>query len=80
MRAGLPVVSTDEGGIPDIVEDGTTGFIVPKQDAEQLASRIEQLINDRELRSAMGIAGQKKFRENYVSGIFEEKMVGILQI
>ncbi|MDR0506431.1 MAG: glycosyltransferase, partial [Dysgonamonadaceae bacterium] len=72
------VISTNEGGIPDIVEDGISGFIVEKQNPEMLAAKIEELINHSELRINMGVAGQKKFKENYTLEIFEKRMCEIL--
>ncbi|HEX8253890.1 MAG TPA: glycosyltransferase family 4 protein [Thermoanaerobaculia bacterium] len=54
MAAGLPVVATRVGGIPEIVNDGATGILVPPGDAEALASGIEELLADRERMRRMG--------------------------
>jgi glycosyltransferase involved in cell wall biosynthesis len=78
MQYGLPVVSTNEGGIPDIVEDGITGYIVEKQNPVELAKRMEELILNPELRETMGKAGQQKFREHYTLEHFEKRMCEIL--
>ncbi|KAA6303738.1 MAG: N-acetyl-alpha-D-glucosaminyl L-malate synthase [Candidatus Ordinivivax streblomastigis] len=79
MQQGLPIVTTDEGGIPDIVEDGATGYIVEKQNSEALAERIEKLLNNQQLRVKMGQAGRKKFEEKYTLNIFEMRIVEIIQ-
>jgi glycosyltransferase involved in cell wall biosynthesis len=78
MRHGLPVLSTDEGGIPDMIDDGITGYIVEKQHPEKLADRIEELIRNPELQKKMGKAGQEKFRYRYTSDLFEKRMCEII--
>ena len=62
MAAGLPVVSTPVGGIPDVVEDGVEGYIVEPGDVEALADRLVRLINDPERRRRMGQSAQDKAR------------------
>jgi len=65
MAAGKPVVASRVGGLADIVEDGVTGFLVEPGNANQLAQRIETLINDPMLRKKMGHAGTKVAEEQY---------------
>ena len=55
MACGVPVVATAVGGIPEQIEDGTTGFLVPQGDASSMAIRIEQLLRDDHLRCGMGV-------------------------
>ena len=78
MCDGLPIVSTFEGGIPDIVEDGVNGFLVPQNNAALLADKLETLIKDPELRKHMGIAGRHKFEMEFNADIFENRMIEIL--
>jgi glycosyltransferase involved in cell wall biosynthesis len=52
--AGLPVVATRVGDLPSMVDDGATGFLVPPQDPDALATSIAKLVDDPELRRAMG--------------------------
>lgn len=54
MGAALPVVATPVGAIPEAVRDGEEGFLVPVQDAVALTEALRRLIDDRELRLAMG--------------------------
>jgi glycosyltransferase involved in cell wall biosynthesis len=79
MQYGLPVISTREGGIPDIVEDGGTGFLINKNDPKDLADKIELLIKNSLLRKQMGAAGKKKFQDNYTISIWENNMFNILK-
>ena len=58
--AGLPVVATEVGGVPELVEDGVTGFLVPPRDPDALAEALQKLIADPELRRRMGEAGREK--------------------
>ena len=46
MACGTPVVATAVGGIPEQIEDGKTGFLVPAGDAVAMAARIEQVLKD----------------------------------
>jgi glycosyltransferase involved in cell wall biosynthesis len=57
---GKPVIGAKAGGIPDVIEDGRDGFLVNFGDAETLAARIQQLLNDRELAQAFGATGRAK--------------------
>jgi glycosyltransferase involved in cell wall biosynthesis len=78
MQNSLPVVSTYEGAIPDLVEDGKTGFLVPQRDSAILAEKLELLIKNNGLRSKMGAAGHKKYEKNFTIGMFESKLKEIL--
>ena len=77
MRAGLPVISTYVGAIPEIVDDGITGFLVEKQNPVALAEKMEILIKDKDLRDKMGQAGRKKFLEKYTLDIFEQNLKNV---
>src|SRR5262249_31552242 len=59
MACGRPVVATRVGGIPELVEDGRTGFLVPRGDIHGIASRISALLADAGLRARMGHAGRE---------------------
>jgi glycosyltransferase involved in cell wall biosynthesis len=57
---GKPVIATTVGGLPDMVEHGQTGLLVPPRDVENLAEAMIRLLGDRELRQRMGAAGRDK--------------------
>jgi glycosyltransferase involved in cell wall biosynthesis len=63
MACGKPVVGTNTGGIPEVVEDGVTGVLVEPRDPESLAGAITTLLRDEQLRGRMGAAGLARVRE-----------------
>lgn len=63
--AGLPVVSTLHAGIPEQVEDGRTGYLLPERDAAGMAAALVALAGDAGLRRALGEAGRIKMRAEY---------------
>ncbi len=72
MRAGLPVVAADCGGIGEAVADGETGLLFPPGDPDALKNCLEKLIKNPALRHKMGQAG----RERYLDHFTLEQMVG----
>jgi len=78
MMHGLPVISTDEGGIPDVVINNKTGFIIEKKNSKVLAEKIEILINDAAKRNSMGAAGRKRFEKKFSVKTFEDRLSVIL--
>lgn len=74
MQFSLPVVSTFEGAIPEIVDNGKTGFLVQKHDRVGLAEKLQILLGDPALRAAFGTAGREKFLKYYTMETFERNM------
>ena len=60
-----PVIVSDVGGLPEVVEHGVTGFVVPARDPEQAAVALEKLVLDKALRLKMGQAGRKRVKQLY---------------
>ena len=58
MASGLPVIASNVGGIPHVVEDGVSGMLFPVGDSEKLAAGIHKLMSDKELRKSMGRKGR----------------------
>ena len=63
MASGTPIVSTDVGGIPDIIEDGINGFLVSHGDYESLANKVVNLLKDQELYDQTRENGLRKAEE-----------------
>jgi len=59
MAAGRPVIASNTSGIPDLVQDGVTGYLVPPGDATAFASALEKMLNNPD-REEMGAKGRKR--------------------
>ena len=79
MAHSLPVVSTEEGAVGDIVSDGATGYLVARKDVAALADSLGKLLNDKSLREGMGTAGRRRFEAYYTREAFLRRFVEILQ-
>jgi len=62
---GLPVVGTKVGGIPEVITDEVTGYLAENKNAKEVAKYLMLLIDQRELRNKMGLAGRKMVEEKY---------------
>ena len=74
MNFGLPIISTKEGAIPEIIENGITGFIIEKGDSKDLAAKLEILIENESLRKLLGDAAKEKFLQKYTDECFQKNM------
>jgi glycosyltransferase involved in cell wall biosynthesis len=80
MMFGLPVVATRWRGIPDVVDDGHTGLLVPIRDPGALAGALERLIDDPELRRTLGTNGRRKYLEQYTMEKHLERMKEFIHV
>ncbi len=76
---GMPVIGTWHGGIPELVEDGLSGYLVPERDSEALATRLEELIQHPEHWAPMGQAGRKQVETNYNLEALNDRLVDLYQ-
>ncbi len=65
MAAGLPIVSTDVGGVPEIAADGVNALLVPPQDANAMACAVRTLLGDRVMCERLGAIAQRTVRQQY---------------
>lgn len=70
MAAGLPIITTDQGCIKEMVIDGENGFIVDKHSPEQIAEKIILLLKDENLRRRMGRKSRERFLRYYTKDKF----------
>jgi glycosyltransferase involved in cell wall biosynthesis len=75
--SGLPVVGTTHSGIPEAVDDGATGFLVPEGDAGALAARLADLLGSESLRSEMGIATRRLAERKFNQQMLTERLEAI---
>ena len=75
----LPIISTYEGAIPDIVNDEKNGFVCRKKNAVDTATAIENLLNDKEKRTQMGESGYKIFKEKFTLEVFNGNIIRIFK-
>jgi len=65
MLTGLPVVATRHGGIPELVEEGVSGYVVPERDNEAIAEALARLLAEPERWRAMGEAGRQRVEAEF---------------
>jgi glycosyltransferase involved in cell wall biosynthesis len=73
MSAALPIIATPQGAVPEYLEDGTNGFLVPENDSAALAEKILRLARNEKLRSTIGINNRKKFLHDFSAEVFSDK-------
>ena len=77
MSVGLPVVASAAGGIPELVVDGQTGWLVPPARPEALAERIAFLLRNSELARSMGQAGRARIQREFFAARMVKDISGI---
>lgn len=80
MQHKIPVITTGEGGLPDMVKDGVNGYICDKQNPESLAYYTMLLLDDEKLRWRMGEEGYKRYKSHYTLAAFEENFDRIMMM
>ena len=73
MRAGLPVIASNVGGVNEAVIDGVTGYCVPRGDIDILRERLSKLITEPGLRQAMGERGRQRYESEFTFQHMYEK-------
>ena len=77
MQFALPIIASQEGSLPIIVDDGQTGFLVSKRDITALRDKMKLLMEDKDLRIAMGKRGREKFLKKFTRDTFEKNMLKV---
>ncbi|MDJ0774219.1 MAG: glycosyltransferase family 4 protein [Mastigocoleus sp. MO_167.B18] len=65
IRAGLPVVASDVGGVAEAIIDGSTGYLIPRGDVEVLRNRLQKLVEDEKLRKDMGNLARQRYESEF---------------
>ena len=79
MARGLPILSTRHAGIPELVEDGESGFLVPERDPNALAEKLTYLMQHQDLLPVMGKAGRDFIEKYHDINRLNDQMVGIFR-
>jgi glycosyltransferase involved in cell wall biosynthesis len=83
MAAGLPVIATNVGGIPEVIKDGENGILVPPQDKVSLANAICRVLDDHKLAASLGGKARLTIEENYslpaVTKAYEKVYLSLFQ-
>jgi len=79
LACGKPVVCTDVGGVKEIVQDNFNGFIIEKENKEQLVSALRKLISDKELRRKFSVNALETIRKGFTEEIMYEKTIKVFR-
>ncbi len=79
MASGLPVVTTGVGAVPELVEDGRTGLIVPPRDAGALAGALGQLASAPGRRTRMGQLGRQRVERHFDASVNTAKLLALVK-
>lgn len=75
MASGRPVITTAVGGIPDMVRDGETGFLLPPENPAALRNALSRVLSDAPLRLAMGKAGRARVEQQFNAAVSVPKIL-----
>ncbi len=77
MACGVPVVATNAGGVPEIIEDGVNGILVPPKDSAEIADAVQRLIDDRGKRESLCEAGRITVRERFTQEVHAKNILNL---
>jgi spore coat protein SA len=79
MACACPVVVTDVGGLPEVVDNGGSGYVIARHDVVALAERIIALLQDEGLRKRMGAAGVQRYRQRFTASRMAAEYFSLLE-
>ncbi len=78
MKNGLPIITTNEGAITDIIDEGVNGFIVNTNDLNKITPHLKLLIDSETKRISIGSEARVKFEKEFTLAVFEKRMLNII--
>lgn len=79
MRAGLPVIASDVGGVSEAVLEGKTGYLITRDSTALLVERLELLIADAGMRRRMGEAGRHRYESEFTFSLMLDKTIAVYE-
>ena len=79
MALGKPVVATRVGGVPEVIEDGQSGLLVPSEDEPALAAAMVKALRDKPLSERLGMAGKLRVREHFSAAAFGDAVLSLYE-
>ena len=79
LAAGVPAVATAVGGVPEVIDDGVQGYLIPRGDVDVLVSRLRRLLGDEKLRRRMGAAGRQRVAEKFSCTVQSQRYLEVFE-
>lgn len=77
MRAGMPIIASDVGGVNELVQDGVNGFLIPRGNIFELVEKLKYILDHKELIKFMGEASRKIYEEEYTADRMNQKIISV---
>jgi glycosyltransferase involved in cell wall biosynthesis len=77
MASKVPVIATKVGGIPNVIEDGINGILIPPKNSDAIVGAINTMFSDSTSAKEMAIRGFEKVRDHYSSVIMAQKYLAV---
>lgn len=77
MRAGMPIIASDVGGVNELVQDGVNGFLIPRGNISELVEKLKYILDHKELIKSMGEASRKIYEEEYTADRMNQKILSV---
>lgn len=77
MRAGMPIIASDVGGVNELVQDEVNGFLIPRGNISELVDKLKYILHHKELIKSMGEASRKMYEEEYTADRMNQKILSV---
>lgn len=77
MRAGIPIIASDVGGVNELVQDEVNGFLIPRGNISELVDKLKYILHHKELIKSMGEASRKIYEEEYTADRMNQKILSV---
>ncbi len=77
MRAGMPIIASDVGGVNELVQDEVNGFLIPRGNISELVDKLKYILEHKKLIKSMGEASRKIYEEEYTADRMNQKILSV---